>query len=93
MRSDRVVATCIFRKLDGTTLFFRGGGEEKSVAEREIGSVEPINIFASVSGGISSMFQRRPRLSLDKCQVLSPGANLQLEGLLLAALLDHLVEI
>lgn len=72
---------------------FFGGGGEKSVAEREIGSVEPINIFALVSGGISSMFQRRPRLSLDKCQVLSPGANLQLEGLLLAALLDHLVEI
>lgn len=88
MRSDRVVATCISRKLDGTTLFFSEG-----VAEREIGSVEPINIFALVSGGISSMFQRRPRLSLDKCQVLSPGANLQLEGLLLAALLDHLVEI
>ena len=38
------------------------------------------NIFASVFGGISLMFQRRPRLSLDKCQVpLSPGANLQWE--------------
>lgn len=39
-----------------------------------------INIFALVFGGISLMFQRRPRLSLDKCQVpLSPGANLQWE--------------